>query len=261
MKKSASRPASKPLLDFDIPIPRGQAEAIFTLGREVVIFVLLHLSAKLAELREAKQPKPPPSAPSGMVPPFQKPTIRRKAKPPGAEPDHPGADRPLPEPSRRVEHPPLEHCPECGSSLAPPSERRLRLIEDIVEPDTEVVEHSIPRQWCTGCRKLMEPRVPDALPGSAFGHRVLATTAWLHYGVGVTISMVMNIVNYNLHFQLSEGGMVNAWQRLAEILHAWYEQIGVEAKEAGVLHADETGWRQSGNSVWLWCFTTQRSTY
>jgi len=255
------KPSAKHLLDIDTPMTRQQAKAILALGKDVVIFVLMHLSAKLAEARSAKRPAPSASTPSGMVPPFQKPSVKKKAKAPGAKPGHPGAHRAAAEPTRRVEHPPLENCTKCGEPLAAPSERRFRLIEDIVEPDTEVVEHSIPRQWCAKCRKLVEPRITDALPGMAFGHRLVAMTAWLHYGVGVTISMVMNIVNHHLHFQLSEGGMVATWHRLAEILYAWYEQIGEEAKTAGVLHADETGWRQMGKTVWLWCFTTTRSTY
>lgn len=51
------------------------------------------------------------------------------------------------------------------------------------------------------------------------------------------------------------------WRRLQEILYAWYEQIGQEAKTAGVLHADETGWRVAGVTHWLWCFTTRAVTY
>jgi len=88
------------------------------------------------------------------------------------------------------------------------------------------------------------------MPRATFGHRLVALTAWLHYGVGVTISQVLAVLRHHLHFKLSQGGLVNAWQGLAAILFA-----------CGVLHADETGWRVSGRTHWLWCFTTRRATY
>jgi hypothetical protein len=103
--------------------------------------------------------------------------------------------------------------------------------------------------------------VPDALPGMTFGHRIIALSAWLHYGLGETISHIISVFGHHLHFNLSQGGLVAAWQRLAEILYPWYEQIGKDVKNSGVLHADETGWRVNGKNHWLWCFTTSKSTY
>jgi len=53
---------------------------------------------------------------------------------------------------------------------------------------------------------------------------------------------------------------VAAWQRLRALFFAWYEEIGQQIKQAGVLHADETGWRLSGKIVWLWCFSSATAT-
>jgi hypothetical protein len=103
--------------------------------------------------------------------------------------------------------------------------------------------------------------VVDALPGATFGHRLVVLSAWLHYGVGTTISQVVEVLNYHLHFPASAGGLVRAWQALAAILLAWYEEIAEQVKASGVLHADETGWRVSGRTHWLWCFTTRKATY
>jgi hypothetical protein len=254
-------PTEKTLLEFSIPLSREQAEAIYDKGREAVIFVLLSMAAKLSEQQAKDESMEAPSTPSGMVPPYKKPKKGKKGKKPGAKPGHKGARRPTPKITRRVDHLHLDQCPGCGSPLAEPSERRFRLIEDIVESETEVVEHRIPRQWCSQCNKLIEPRVPDALPSASVGHRTVALTAWLHYGLGVSISQVLAVLNHHLHFTLSKGGLVDAWLRLADILHSWYEQIGEQVKSSGVLHADETGWRVSGRTVWLWCFTTSKATY
>lgn len=252
-------PSSTTQLEFTLPLTREEAERIVALGREATIFVLLELSARLVAQQKGS---PSPSTPSGMVPPYQKPAAPKRRKKPGAKPGHPGSHRqPPPEITRRQEHPPLKRCPHCGSAVAAPTERRFRLIEDIPVTHPEVTEHSIPRHWCPTCQKLVEPAVPDALPGATFGHRLVALTAWLHYGLGTTLSQILAVLRHVLHFTVTEGGLVDAWQRLANILHAWYEEIGREVKRAGVLHADETGWRVAGRTVWLWCFTTVQATY
>ncbi|UCC32791.1 MAG: transposase [Phycisphaerales bacterium] len=55
--------------------------------------------------------------------------------------------------------------------------------------------------------------------------------------------------------------MIDAWRRLAEVLSAWYEQIGQEAKNSAHLHGDETGWRVNGVTYWLWCFANTGLCY
>ena len=101
----------------------------------------------------------------------------------------------------------------------------------------------------------------DALPGSTLGNRVLALSAWLHYALGNTLSQIVEVFNFHLPMKLTEGGLVQMWQRLEELLHGWYEQIQQEALDSAVLHGDETGWRTDGKTAWLWCFGNQHLTY
>ena len=153
-------------------------------------------------------------------------------------------------------------CPDCGGRLKRTSQTRTRYTEDIPAGITPIItEHTIHRDWCPRCKKPVEPTVPDALPGSTLGNHVLALSAWLHYGLGNTLTQVVEVFSYHLHFQLTKGGLVQQWYRLQAVLFSWYEQIRSEALQAGVLHADETGWRVNGKTHWLWCFTTAHSTY
>jgi len=104
-------------------------------------------------------------------------------------------------------------------------------------------------------------RVADALPKSAIGNHVLALTAWLHYGLGQTISHIVEVLNAHLQLKVSGGGLVGMWNRLCEYLQEWVEEIKSEALRGAVLHADETGWRVDGRTEWLWCFTNEHVTY
>jgi transposase len=239
-----------------------QAAMIFRQGEEAVVFALLTLAKQLAEGRPITPSSPDPSAPSGQLPPYVKPAARGRAKPSGARPGHPGSRRPAPPRIDRREEHTLSACPRCHGPVRPCRGARARVIEDIPVDITPVVtEHVIPRYWCPHCRDTVEPVVPDALPGSAIGLRVVVLSAWLHYLLGVTLSQIVDVFSFHLHFRLTTGGLVQMWRRLREILLAWYLEIQARALDSAVLHADETGWRVGGKTHWLWCFTTTESTY
>jgi len=230
------------------------------LGAEAVVLLSLALSQRLGQ---APGGAVSPATPSGMVPVYQKPASdKRRRKKPGAKAGHAGSRRQAPPKiDARVEHR-LAACPCCGGEVQRCKRTRTRIIEDIPQ-DIEplVTEHTIHRDYCPACRKHVEPVVPDAMPGATLGHHVIALSSWFHYGLGVTISQVRDILAGHLHTEVSAGGLVDGWRRLADALFPWYEQIGREARGSAVLHADETGWRISGDTYWLWCFCNTRCCY
>jgi transposase len=238
-----------------------QARAIYVRGEEAVIFALLELAAQLRRSQGQCASVSSPATPSGMKPIHQEPNTPRRRKKPGRKAGHEGSRRPPPE----VVHEHKEHraacCPHCQGGLKRCATTRTRYTEDIPEDIQPVVtEHTIHRDWCPHCKRSVEPRVPDALPGSSIGNRVVALSAWLHYGLGQTLNQIVQVFNSHLHFQLTPGGLVQQWYRVQEILYPWYEQIHRESLDAAVLNADETGWRVNGKGHWLWCFTTPRTT-
>lgn len=235
-----------------------QARALYQQGEEAVVFALLELTKQLAE---ARSPSVSPSTPSGMVPVYQKPAVKPGKKKRGARKGHPGSRRQVPERiDWQVEHR-ADCCPDCGGRLKRCAETRTRYTEDIPDIQPEVTKHLIHRDWCPKCRKKVEPPVVDALPGSTLGLRVLVLSAWLHYALGNTLSQIVEVFNFHLQMKLTEGGLVQMWYRLQEILFAWYEQIREAALQSAVLHGDETGWRTDGKTNWLWCFGNSTLTY
>ncbi len=235
-----------------------QAEEIYKQGKEAVVFALLEMAKKLAE----QQSSPSPSTPSGMVAPYQKPSPQgRRKKKPGRKKGHPGARRDTPEYIHHLKEHRAKCCPDCGGRLTRCNDTRTRYTEDIPEIEPEVTEHTIQRDWCSNCRKRVEPKVPDALPGAALGNHVLVLSAWLHYALGNTLSQIVEVFNFHLQMKISSGGLVQMWYRLQEVLFPWYEQIQKEALNSAVLHGDETGWRVDGKTNWLWSFSTTLLTY
>ena len=86
-----------------------------------------------------------------------------------------------------------------------------------------VTEHTIHRDYCPKCKKHVEPVVPDAMPGATLGNQVISLTSWFHYGLGITLDQVTDILGYHLQTTLTSGGLIDAWRRLAEVLNGWYE--------------------------------------
>lgn len=225
------------------------------------------LSAEVVRLRTANDS---PSAPPSATPVYRKPTTpagrKRKTKR-GAKVGHSGSRRTTPQRIDRTEkHNPVAQCPKCnGADLTPcqgEKATRSRIIEDIPKDTrTETTKHIVPRSYCNTCREIVEPKVPDALPGSTFGHRLVVFVAWLRFGLGITLSQIQQVLGAHLQFPISQGGIVKAAHRIAGILRPWYEQIGEAVKSAGVLNADETGWRVVGKTWWLWCFCALRETF
>jgi transposase len=238
-------------------LDEAQARRLAALGPEAVLLILMAANARIARLQD-----PSPSTPPAMVPVYQKPSTRRGRKKPGAKNGHPGARRQTPERiDEKVEHR-LEVCPCCSGPLQRCKRTRTRIIEDIpkaIEP--VVTEHTIHRDYCPNCKKHVEPVVPDAMPSATLGHNVIALSSWFHYGLGVTIGQVQEILGSHLQTDITAGGLIDGWRRLADSLLGWYEQIGKEARASAVLHADETGWRVAGQTHWLWCFCNANCCY
>ena len=256
----------QPLLDAAIvgQLTESQWHQLHQLGPEAVALVGLATGRRIAELQGKLNTSGPtdPSTPSGQRPIYTKAPASKRRKRPGAKPGHAGSRRPAPEQIDRREEHRLDACPCCGGAVQRCKRKRTRIIEDIpADLATEVVEHTVHRDYCPACKKHVEPVVPDALPKAAIGHRLVAMTCWLHYGLGVSIEQVRSILSGHLRTELTAGGLVAAWQRMADIFLPWYEQIAAEAKASGLLHADETGWRVNGLSFWLWCFANKQSCF
>jgi len=248
-------------------LTEAQAREIYRQGEEAGVFALLRLSQMLAAASQnvsgaaSNSNVISPSTPSGMQPVYAKASASKRRKRPGRKVGHPGVRRLRPERIDQTREHRLESCPKCSGPLRRCDRIRRRYTEDIPKDlRPTVTEHVIHRDWCPRCRKHVEPVVADAMPGCTLGHRVVALSAWLHYGLGQSISQIAEVFNHHLRLKVSDGGLVQMWQRFAELLEGWYERIRADTLNSAVLHADETGWRVNGQTHWLWCFSTNNET-
>jgi len=239
---------------------RNEAAGILKLPRGKAIDMILALAEK-AEKFDQLQGGISPTCPSGMTPPYLKKPGKRRSKKPGQKEGHPGVSRKCPEKIDHYKEHTLDFCPECQTSLRKPIKSYNRLTVDIPPVEPEVTEHTVYGYWCSHCKKTVYPKVVDALPNSMLGLTVLIMTAWLHYWVGMSVRNIVKLLTTFWRFDVSPGGLTQAWKKLAVNLKPIYDDIGDKIRNTGVLNADETGWRISGITHWLWCFVTDKWCY
>jgi len=244
-------------------LSESEAREFAACDPECTAFTLLALQQRIAQASQATGPNTPSSA----IPPHDKPTAepkkpKRKKRKRGGQPGHAGRTRPpLAEPDRTRNHQ-CESCPDCGGKLKRTGQTRTRRSEDIPEDLKPVItEDTIHRDYCPSCDKRVEPKLPDVLPRCTLGNRTLVLSAMLHFLQGLTISQIVDTFNFHLRMKVTPGGLVQMWHRLADLLFVWYEQIHQESLKSSKLHADETGWRVSGKTHWLWCFAGDESVF
>jgi len=222
---------------------------------EITTFTLLAIQQRIATKQAGG-----PNTPSATIPPYAKaePKPAKGKRKRGGQNGHPGRRRKTPPQPDRTREQIAPACPDCGGKLRRTGETRQRYSEDIPENLNPVITLDvIHRDYCRRCQKRVEPKPPDLLPRCTLGNRTLVLSALLHFLQGLTISQIVETFNFHLRLKITSGGLVQMWHRLSEVLFAWYQQIHQESLDGSKLHADETGWRVSGKTHWLWCFASE----
>ena len=239
---------------------RDEVIAILARPTDEAVDIILALAEK-AEKYDQLCGEVTPTTPSGMTPVYLKPRRGKRKKRPGRKKGHQGVSRIRPEKIDHYKEHVLDSCPECQTPLKEPIQSYERYTEDIQPIEPEVTQHTLYGYWCSKCKKIVYPKVTDALPNAMIGLRLVVFTAWLHYLIGISVNNLVKMVATFSSFKISPGGLTQAWKNLASILEPVYNDIGQKIAQSAVLNADETGWRINGVTHWLWCFATKKFCY
>ena len=114
--------------------------------------------------------------------------------------------------------------------------------------------------YCPQCRKRVESRDPDQpppadLPHAQLGINALATAAVLRVGYRLPMRQISQLFADLPGLRISPGAIAKQLQRMGRWLDGQYDRLKVALRAAGVVHADETGWRTDGRNGYLWTLT------
>lgn len=207
--------------------------------------------------RTIQEPPFGASTPSAKLPvkPSSPPT--RQARKGGAKPGHPGRGRGSlahlsAQPPERVRLPP--RCPHCQAELARPA-TRTRTLAGCQPPQTFVRQVVLEEAWCPGCRRTVRTQAPGVLPRLLLDNSALAYVAVEHYLHGSTLGRLAKTTG------LAKGTLVNALHGLAERFAPVHAQLALRLRQAPVICADETVWRNDGANGYAWMFRTPSLVY
>jgi transposase len=220
---------------------------------------ITELEARLKE-NSASSNRPPSSDVPWNKPP-QRPRERSGRKR-GAQPGHRGNTRPLVpvEQVSAVVHHFAETCRGCGAHLPPrevpgaPAARRHQITEaPPVQP--VITEHQAHGTPCK-CGTVTFAEFPPEIRASSFGPRLQAMAALLTGRYRLSRREAAEAIKDLAGIDISVGSVSALEEATSEALKTPYEEARKAVRDAGVVNADETGWRNGSARAWLWIAIT-----
>jgi transposase len=199
--------------------------------------------------------------------PFRRDKTETNGKKPGRPKGHAPSNRPLPTPEQidRVIDVPCGDCPDCQVPLLDP--KTVVQYQTDLPPITPIVtQFNIETGFCPCCRQVQRGRHPEQLSdaigaaGNTLGPNILTMAAELKHRLGVSYRKITDFFETYYDFRICPATFVQAEKRLTALAKPSYELLIDALRRAGVVHADETGWRIDRVNAWLWVFSSKNVT-
>ncbi|PIQ86494.1 MAG: hypothetical protein COV74_04775 [Candidatus Omnitrophica bacterium CG11_big_fil_rev_8_21_14_0_20_45_26] len=188
--------------------------------------------------------------------------MKKRPNVPGQKAGHPGFTRIKPKMVDRIVEQTFTHCPDCHHRLSAVQEIVEHIQEDIIPAQPQVTCFKKERRYCTHCQKLLTaPYACEEIPHGNLGPNVLIQAVILKYHHGLPFNKIKELFESLCHFQVSQGALAQALQRISEWLQVEQAQILKAVRASPHLHMDETGWKVSGTNHWLWACVNERLAY
>ena len=159
----------------------------------------------------------------------------------------------------------LERCPDCGTALVGGTVKRSRQVVEVEPAPAEVVEHVFVERRCGRCRRRWTPPA-GVLQGAVAGRQrlgaglvgLIATLKEEGRLPGRTIRWYLRTVH---GLELAGGTISEVLHRVAHLGRPEADRIRQQVRASPAVHADETGWRESGRNGYVWTFSTPTARY
>jgi transposase len=139
-------------------------------------------------------------------------------------------------------------CPACGTPLFPHKERQRTVIDNAPQEPKKIL-YLLHDKKCPNCKRTFTAGAP-VLPRSLYGNHLTAQVAVMHYVNGIPMGRICEMTRINL------GSLVDIFHRLGRYLAPCMEALTRIYRQEPAKHADETGWRNDGQSGYAWLFCT-----
>ena len=148
-----------------------------------------------------------------------------------------------------------ENCPHCGSHSIELTNQSPEILQQAELPEVKaiVTEYLLQNYKCNTCSKKSIAQLPQGIPDSAFGPKLMGLVATLtgvfHLAKREAIQLIKDLYDVDIGL----GSVPNMEERVAQALDPIYHRIHHFVIESNFpKHFDETGWRDSGKRHFVW---------
>jgi len=141
-----------------------------------------------------------------------------------------------------------EVCPDCGTRLVLHKDTNRTVIDNAPREPKKIL-YRLHDKKCPNCKKIFHAKAP-VLPRSLYGNHITVQAAVMHYVNGIPMGRICEMTDINL------GSLVDIFHRLGRYLAPCMEALTRIYRQEPAKHADETGWRNDGQSGYAWLFCT-----
>lgn len=148
-----------------------------------------------------------------------------------------------------------ESCTHCGSHSVSLLDIPPEVFQQVELPEVRaiVTEYLLQKYRCDSCAKQSVADLPEGIPDSAFGPKLMGFFAYLtgtlHIAKREAIQLIKNLYDVDIGL----GSAPNIEERVANALDPVYQRIHhVVIESEFCKHFDETGWRDSGKRSYVW---------
>jgi transposase len=224
---------------------------------EALKLLVKELTEKIARLeKNSTNSSKPPS--SDITKPPKKDGEEGQKRRQGAQKGHKKHERP-PFPPEHIDHiivHELSRCPCCGSQMKPVKEHaETRQQIELTTKPYQITEHHYTLYWCESCQAYHMAQASET-DRNLFGPRLMAVTAYLKGRGHLSYTTLQAVLKDIVGIKVSRGFLTKEVKRVSEVLKKPYEELREQLPEAGHIHVDETGWKESGKLEWVWVFKT-----
>lgn len=184
-----------------------------------------------------------------------KPSSKKKPKPLGAPKGHKGYTRHIPERVDHIKSLIPKRCPHCNTKLGETQEVRSRHVTDIkLISRVKNTKYEIHRKYCPKCKKLVEAKVPNALPHARFGLNFMLLVMYLKLGLRLPCNKICDYFMTMYNLKICEGEIIHILKQLVLAFGDYYAHLEKIVKLARVKYSDTTSWRVDGKNYFAWVF-------
>jgi len=155
-----------------------------------------------------------------------------------------------------------ETCPHCDSSKIQLTGQPSEILQQAELPEIRAIitEYQLQKYRCEECSKNSTASLPQGVPDSAFGPKLMGLLATLTGVLHVAKREAIQLIKDLYSVDMGVGSVPNVEERVSAALDPIYDRIHkFVVGHKFCTHFDETGWRDKGKRHFVWLAACQHA--